>query len=434
MTALDPRRASPSNPATMSVRVTTLDNGLRVATDPMESVESASIGVWIDAGTRDERPEVNGVAHLIEHMAFKGTRRRSARDIAEEIEAVGGHLNAYTSRESTAFYAKVLRQDLPLAVDILADITLNPTYDPEELERERTVVLQEIGQAMDTPDDIVFDHFQATAFPDQPLGMPVLGEAEVVRGLGRQALVDFREAHYRGPDMIVTAAGRVDHEALVELARSAFGDVPSSGAAREGTARYVGGDYRERKPLEQVHFVLGFEGLGFLDPDYYAQSVFSTVLGGGMSSRLFQEVREARGLVYSIYSFATAFSDCGLFGVYAGTGEAEVGEMVPVVCDVIGGLVHDVREEEVARARAQIKANVLMALESTGARAELLGNQLQIYGRPIPADEVAARIDAVDVAAVRRVAERIVRTRPTVTALGPVDRLEPFERIAARLG
>ena len=279
----------------MSPRVTVLDNGLRVATQAMDSVESASLGVWVGAGTRDEEPEINGVAHLLEHMAFKGTERRSALAIAEEIEAVGGHLNAYTSRENTAYYARVLKDDAPLALDIISDILQHSVLDPEELSRERTVVLQEIGQAADTPDDIIFDHFQATAFPDQALGRPVLGTAEIVGGMQRQRLADFMSSHYGGDRLVVAAAGNVDHDALVEQAAWAFDSLPEIAPVAAEPASYSGGEFRESRDLEQLHLVFGFAGVGHQDPDMYAESVLSNLLGGGMSSRLFQEIRGEAG-------------------------------------------------------------------------------------------------------------------------------------------
>jgi predicted Zn-dependent peptidase len=316
----------------MSVRVTALDNGMRVLTDRMDSVETVSIGVWVDVGTRHEPSQINGVAHLLEHMAFKGTEHRSALDIAAEIEAVGGHLNAYTSREHTAYYAKVLRENLALAVDILADILQRSVFDPKELERERAVILQEIGQANDTPDDIIFDLFQERAFPDQAMGRPVLGRADIIRRIDRDTVAGYMRRHYAAPGMLLAAAGNVDHDTLVALASKAFAGLPADRAARSEPARYVGGELREERDLEQVHVVLGFPGFPFGDADYYAASVVSSALGGGMSSRLFQEIREKRGLVYAIYSFTHAYSDGGLFGVYAGTGEEEVEELMPVLC------------------------------------------------------------------------------------------------------
>ena len=415
------------------VRVTTLSNGLRVATDAMSGVRSASLGCWVGVGTRHEAAPVNGVAHLVEHMLFKGTPRRSAYRISEEIEDVGGQLNAYTTREHTAYYAKVLEDDVGLAVDLIADMLQNSLIDEEELGRERAVVLQEIGQAADTPDDIIFDHFQAAAYPDQPLGRPVLGAADIVGKLGRGALTDYLAAHYNGPSMVLAAAGAVEHDRLVELAEKAFEKLSDRPAPTPETGRYAGGEHREDRDLEQVHLVLGFESVGMHDPDHYAHAIYSTLLGGGMSSRLFQEVREKRGLVYSIYSFTGGYHDGGLFGVYAGTGEDEVKELVPVVCDELMRSASDVGEEEIARAKAQLRAATLMALESSMSRCEHLGQQLLVYGRPVPAEEVVARIDAVGRGDVFRAAEKLLSSPLTLAALGPLSGLEAFDRVKARL-
>ena len=415
------------------VRVTTLDNGLRIATDEMVAVETASLGVWAGVGTRDETAEVNGVAHLLEHMAFKGTDRRSARDIAEEIEAVGGHLNAYTAREQTAYYAKVLAEDAPLAIDIIADILQHSTFDETELARERAVVLQEIGQAEDTPDDIVFDHFQATAYPDQAIGRPVLGRAEIVGAMSRDAVAGYMRRHYGSGRMVLAAAGRVDHDQLVELATAAFRELPATAGVAAEPARYRGGEFRETRDLEQVHLVLGFDGIGYRDPDYYAAAVLSTLLGGGMSSRLFQEIREKRGLVYSIYTFTSAFTDGGLFGIYAGTGESEAAELLPLVCEELAKLPATLDAEEVRRARVQLKAGTLMSRESTGSRCEQLAQQLLVYGRPLPLSEVVGRIDTVSDADVVRVMRRLSASAPTLTALGPIGRVEALGAVAERL-
>ncbi|MBF5096344.1 insulinase family protein [Azospirillum sp. INR13] len=416
-----------------SIRVTTLPNGLRVATDTMPDVQSVSLGCWVGVGTRNEAASVNGVAHLVEHMLFKGTRRRSAFRISEEIENVGGQLNAYTTREQTAYYAKVLHEDAPLALDILSDMIQHSTLDAEELVRERTVVLQEIGQSADTPDDIIFDHFQSTAYPGQAIGRPVLGSAEIVGALPREALVDYIAGHYGAPGMVLSAAGRIEHDRMVDLAFKAFGDLPGGAPPKPEPASYTGGDFREDRDLEQMHLVLGFDGVGVHDPDFYAHSVLSTLLGGGMSSRLFQEVREKRGLVYSIYTFTGGYHDGGLFGVYAGTGEDEVAELIPVVCDEIAKVGADVTEDEVARARAQLKAGTLMALESSMSRCEQLGQQILIYDRPVPVDEIVAKIDGVDRDAVVKAASRLRVGRPTVAALGPIAKLESYDRIAERL-
>ncbi len=420
-----------------NTKITTLDNGLRVATETMATVQTASVGVWVDVGARHERPEINGVAHMLEHMAFKGTTRRSARVIAEQIENVGGQLNAYTSRENTAYYARVLAADLPLAVDILADILQHSTFEPEELERERGVILQEIGQAQDTPDDLVFDLFQETAFPNQSLGRPILGPAAIVSAMPREALTGYMSQHYAPDRMVLAAAGKVEHDRLVDLANELFQRLPASPAStaeRVEPGAYTSGDRREARDLEQAHLVLGLPAFSYHDKDFHALQVLSVMLGGGMSSRLFQEVREKRGLAYSVFSFAACYRDTGVFGIYAGTGEEETAELVPVVCDEFLALMDAPLEEELARARAQLKASLMMGLESCFAQSEDVARQLLVFGRRIPQEETIAEIDAVDAAAIRRVGRRLLEgVRPTLAAIGPVAKLPSLDKIGQRL-
>jgi predicted Zn-dependent peptidase len=422
----------PAFPVPASIRITTLPNGLRVATDTMPGIESATVGIWTSCGARNETQAENGVAHLLEHMLFKGTQRRSAQAIAEEIEAVGGQMNAYTARENTAYYARVLKEDVALAVDIVADLLQHSTFDEAELARERLVVLQEIGQANDTPDDIIYDYFQNAAFPDQPMGRPVLGTPDTVAVMPRSALTGYLANHYVTSEIVLVGAGAVDHDRLVDQALNLFELLPKAKQPPAVPVSYHGGDFRRDQDLEQLHFLLGFEGAAIEDSDYYAQSLLSTVLGGGMSSRLFQEVREKRGLVYAIHSFASAYRDGGVFGIYAGTGPAEITELVPVVCDELTKLVDSVEEYELARARAQVKAGLLMSMESTMSRAEQLGQHLLLFGRPISNKEIIAHIDGVDIAAIKRAAAKLFSTKPTIAALGPIAQLESFERIAGR--
>jgi len=403
----------------VSVQVSELGNGLRVVSDVMDTVETVSVGAWVDVGTRDEAPEINGISHFLEHMAFKGTERRNALQIAEEIEAVGGHLNAYTAREYTAYFAKILKGDLALAVDIVADILQHSVMDADELAREQDVIVQEINQAYDTPDDVVFDYFQETAFPDQALGRPVLGTADLVRSMQPETLLGYMAGHYSAPNIVFTAAGNLDHDRLVKLAAGAFDALPPQTNGAREAARYVGGDFSETRELEQAHVLMGLEGIRFDDDDFYAASVFSTILGGGMSSRLFQEVREKRGLAYSIYSYLSSYTDGGLFGVYAGTGRDEVKTLVPLVFDEIEKLADSAGGDEIARARAQIKAGILMSLESTSSRCEQLARQMMVFKRPLSVEEITAKVDAVDAAALSRVAGRLLAGPRTLTTLGP---------------
>ncbi len=418
----------------MSVEVTRLASGLVVVTDAMPHLESASLGVWVNAGSRDERPDEHGISHLLEHMAFKGTRRRSARQIAEEIEAVGGDLNAATSVETTAYYARVLRADVPLAFDVLSDILTEPAFDAEELRREQNVIVQEIGAAEDTPDDLVWDRLQEVAFAGQPIGRSILGTRATVRSFDRTRLFAYLERNYRAPDMVIGAAGAVEHAAVVTEVERRFAGFAGPGAPLPEAARFIGGSRIERRELEQVHIALALQGLPQRDPDLYSLQVFTSILGGGMSSRLFQEVREQRGLCYAIYAFHSPYVDSGMFGLYAGTDAVDVTELMRVVVDEMHAAAENISEVEVARAKAQMKAGLLMALESSSARAEQLARQIIAWGRPIPLDEIVAKVEAVTVASTRAAGLALIaRSRPAIAALGPGPGLEHAAMIADSL-
>ncbi|MEZ5912779.1 MAG: pitrilysin family protein [Paracoccaceae bacterium] len=418
----------------MNARLTTLPNGFRIVTEAMPGLKSASVGVWVSAGCRHERAEQNGVAHFLEHMAFKGTTRRSALQIAEEIEDAGGYINAYTSREVTAYYARVLENDVAMALDVIADIVLNPVFDAKEIEIERHVILQEIGQALDTPDDVIFDWLQEAAYPDQPLGRTILGPAERVSGFGAGDLLGFVGEHYAPERMILSAAGSVDHDRIVALAETLFGGLKPRSAIHTQAAVFSGGERREVKALEQVHFALAFEAPGYREDDFYTAQIFSTALGGGMSSRLFQKVREERGLCYSIFSQAGAYEDSGLLTVYAGTSAEEIGALSDLTIDEIKRTADDMSEGEIARARAQMKAGLLMGLESPSGRAERLARLLSIWGRIPDLDETVARIDAVTTDLVRGFANRTVDAARIALALyGPVSGAPGLEALRTRL-
>ncbi|MBE9604476.1 insulinase family protein [Acetobacteraceae bacterium H6797] len=416
-----------------AVRLTRLPNGLTIVTETMPRVETVSFGAYVTAGTRDELAAENGVSHFLEHMAFKGTAKRDAAAIARDMENVGGHLNAYTAREQTAYYAKVLKEDLGLAVDIIGDILTHSTFAPEEVERERGVILQEIGQANDTPDDIVFDHFQATAYPDQPMGRPTLGPSSIIETMSRETLMGYMQRHYSPDRMIIAGAGALDHDTTVELVKKHFADLPAPTPHTAVPSIYGGGEFREMRELDQVHLVLGFPGTGYGDPMHYPTMILSTLLGGGMSSRLFQEIREKRGLVYSVYSFASPFRDSGVFAIYAGTGEEQAAELVPVTVEELKRVQFDVTEEELNRAKAQLRASLLMSLESTGSRCEQLSRQLIVHGRIIPIEETKAKIAAVTIEQVQAAAARLFRGKPTLTALGPAAKVPGLATITEKL-
>jgi predicted Zn-dependent peptidase len=400
--------------------ITTLPSGLTILTERMDRVETISFGAYIGAGTRHETAAENGVAHFLEHMAFKGTASRSAIDIAEAIENVGGHINAYTSREQTAYYVKLLKEDLALGVDIIGDILCHSSFEPEELERERGVILQEIGQANDTPDDIIFDHFQSAAYPSQPMGRPVLGTEAIIRGMKRDALPGFMNTHYTPENMVIAASGNLHHEQVVELVQNHFADLPKAQPEQPMPADYTGGEYRELRDLDQAHIVLGFDSPGYGEPDYYPAMLLSTLLGGGMSSRLFQEVREQRGLAYAIDAYADTHEDVGVLGVYAGTAAKDAGEAAKVAAAELMGLAQGLREGELDRAKAQLKGAVFMARESALARAEQAASQILLFDRLMSTAEIAAEIDAVTPADIARVGQRLLEPRRCVAAvLGP---------------
>jgi len=419
----------------MTVKVTQLPNGLTIVTDAMPNLESAALGIWVGVGSRFELSNEHGISHFLEHMAFKGTRHRSARQIAEEIEAVGGELNAATSVENTAYYARVLKSDVPLAVDILSDILMESVFDAEELHREQHVVLQEIGAAFDTPDDRVFDLFQRTAFPDQPIGRSILGTTQTVSGFDADALKRYLAKHYLGSRMVLAAAGAVDHDALVKRAQDRLGTLPTGTTPTNEVSTYRGGDVREERDLMEVQIMLGFQGRSYSSGDHYTAQMLAAVLGGGMSSRLFQEVREKRGLCYSVYAFHWAFSDTGIFGVHAATEQQDVQELMPVLLSEIERASHDVIEEELNRSKAQMRAGLLMALESPAARAGQISRQILLYGRPLDRLEIVEKIDAVSAENVCQMAGDIITgSAPTLAAVGPCQNLMSAEEAADIIG
>jgi predicted Zn-dependent peptidase len=418
----------------MSVEVTRLPSGLVVVTDEMPHLESASLGVWVGSGSRDEQPDEHGISHLLEHMAFKGTLKRTARQIAEEIEAVGGDLNAATSHETTAYYARVLKADVPLALDVLSDILSNPSFDPEELQREQNVIVQEIGASEDAPDDLVFERLQEQAFPGQPVGRSILGTRDTVRSFDRRKLAAYLKRNYCAPDMAIVAAGAVQHAAVVAEVERRFADFKGPAAPVPEAARFVGGAHIETRDLEQVHVAMAMQGVSQRDPSLFDLQVFTSVLGGGMSSRLFQEVREVRGLCYSIYAFHASYFDTGMFGLYAGTDAADVPELMRVVVGEIGAAAERITEDEIARAKSQMKAGLLMALESSSARIEQLARQMFAWGRPMPLHELVERIESVTVESAQAAGRALIaRGRPAIAALGPGPDLESAAVIAETL-
>jgi len=418
----------------VTVELHRMANGVRVVTERMPGLQSASLGVWVAAGGRHERVDQNGVAHFLEHMAFKGTTKRSALQIAEAIENVGGYINAYTSREMTAYYARVLADDVPLALDVISDIVLNPIFDSREIDVERHVILQEIGQSFDTPDDVIFDWLQETAFPDQPIGRTILGPAERVQGFHAADLKGFVHERYAPGNIILSAAGAVDHDAIVRAAEIAFGGLTERDGGVADPAQFRGGERRVEKDLEQAHFALAFETPGYRDDAVYTAQLFSTAFGGGMSSRLFQEAREKRGLCYSIFAQTGAYADSGLMTVYAGTGAEDVGELVHLIIDELKRAANEMSPAELARSRAQLKAGLLMGLESPASRAERLARLLSIWDMVPPIEDTVEKIDAVTTGDAREFAAGLVdRAQAALALYGPVSAAPDHAQLTGRL-
>ena len=402
----------------MSPQLSTLANGLRVVSHRMEHVETVSLGVWVAAGARHEAANEHGVSHFLEHMAFKGTARRSARQIAEEIEQVGGELNAATSLETTTYYARVLKGDVRLGLEILADILQNSSFADAEVDREREVILQEIAGIQDSPDEIAYDLVQDAAFPGQAVGRPIIGTRDSVGKISSGDLRAFLGAHYVAPGMVISAAGAIDHGDLVRHAEALFGELRSTTNGSGSPAQYVGGRRASEKPFEQSHLLLGFDAPSYREPEYYAAQVFSGLFGGGMSSRLFQEARENRGLCYAIYSSAWGLADTGMFGIHAATGPELMGELIEVIGHELAGAASQAPSAaEVSRAKAQLKAGLLMGLESSGARAEQMARHLLIFNRLLPAQELIDRVEEVTAERVRAVAEAVARSAPPSIAV-----------------
>lgn len=420
----------------MNIKTTQLDNGLTIVTEYMPHLESAALGIWVKAGSRDETDEEHGIAHLLEHMAFKGTGKRTARQIAEEIENVGGEVNASTSTETTAFYARVLKDDVPLAVDMLIDILTNSTFDQDELTREKHVILQEIGAANDMPDDIVFDRFSSAAFKDQTVGRPILGTPETVQNFTPDQIRAYMKRNYTADRLTFVAVGAVDHEKICRLVEElGSGFYPASDKAREYPAAiYTGGSFREKRDLMDAHILLGFEGRAYHARDFYASQVLANILGGGMSSRLFQEVRERHGLCYSIYAFHWGLSDCGIFGIQAATGSEDVKALIPLILKELVQIADHVEVQEIDRARAQIRAGLLMTHESPASRAGQIARQMMLFGRPITNEELMERLVNITPDRLTDLSQRLFfGQKMTTSAVGPIDHLVGIEDLEKQL-
>jgi predicted Zn-dependent peptidase len=401
----------------MTVQVTTLANGLRIATDTIPDAESVVVGAWVGVGTRHEPWNANGVAHLVEHM----------------IENKGGSMNAHTTREETAYYARVLPEETENATDIIADMLRHSVFDPKELDRERQVIIQEIGRDLDSPEDYTFDLMHKLALPDQKIGRSILGSAEVIARLPRSAVTGYVAKYYTAANMVLVATGKIAHDDFVAMVKKRFASLPQGKIPVQEKARVSGGAKLLSKEMEQVHLILGFAGPGYHARETYPTQVLSLILGGSAASRLFQKVREKRGLVYAVNSMHSGYNDAGIFQIYAGTDPKRLRELIPVVCEELRDVARNVTPSELARAKAQIKADLLMGKESVMRRAEVIGHQILAHGKPIPTEHVLKKLMAVTQDDVQQVAARIFARKPILTALGPLDELEDYKKIAARL-
>ncbi len=418
----------------MQSQITTLKNGLRIITSNFPQLESVTVGLWVKTGSAYETEDINGISHFLEHMSFKGTNTRTALQISEEIEDAGGQSNAYTAREFTAYYAKMLKNDLELAVDVLTDSLCNSIFPADELKKEQEVVVQEIKQTFDTPDDIIFDYLQETAFPNQALGRPILGSKKHVRSFSRETLFNYLKTNYAAENIVACAVGNIDHENFVKMIEQRLSSLQPHTHFTPDIQKYQGGFFFEPRKIEQAHVMLGFQGLPYETEDYYPSVILANLLGGGMTSRLFQEVREKRGLAYTVYSFTAAHTSTGLLGIYAGTGAKDLKQLLPVIATEINKIRQEpVSAKELQRAKTQMKASMLMALESPSSTAEMLARQLLIYNRIIPVEEMVERIEKVSQDDIMRLARQIFSSNPTYTLLGAIDQKVEYDGLKCLL-
>ena len=410
-----------------------IDN-LNVITDYMPSAETVSIKVMIKTGSRYEDKKYSGIAHFLEHMAFKGTKTRTTAQIAEEFDMIGGNFNAYTSREKTVYYAKVLKNDLELAVDILSDILQNSIFVPTEIAKEKKVILEELAQTKDAPDDYIFDLFQEKLFPNQALGRSIIGTENFINNVTSQDLIDYINQNYNRKNIIISGAGNFDSEEFYKLIERKFAYLSKSQSKQPEKAYYVGGDVRLKKDLEQVHLAIGFPGLSYLHDDFYSQKILEIVLGGGMSSRLFQEIREKRGLAYHISTFSLSYYDTGAFVIYSATNPESVNELITIISEQCKIAIDSIKEEELQRAKAQVKAGLLMAQESSSARAERIAWHYAVFGRIVPIEEIIAKIETVSVNKLKSSLLQILTNEklPTVASIGKLEKLMHYEEIRSK--
>ena len=405
-------------------QITTLKNGLRIATDEMKDVETVSIGVFVKTGSRDEDIKINGISHFLEHMAFKGTTKRSAKQIAEEFEGIGGYINAFTSREKTVYYVKVLKEYGEFAVEFLADILQNSLFDKKEIKKESEVILQELAMTIDTPDDIIFDYFQETAFPNQALGLSILGLEKNIKKFSRTDFLKYIDKHYSYKNIVVSASGNIQQDDLNKWVKKYFTKLSDKEVAPIEKSQYVGGFFKKEKKLEQVNYLIGFEGVSNHGKKYYEAQILAMILGGGMSSRLFQEIRENRGLAYSIYAFNSCFNDSGIFGIYGGTTPDKCEEMINSISDEIKKICDKIEDAELTRVKTQFCASLKMAKESTSSRMQRLGSDILLFNKVYSDEDIVDKFKHITKKDITKIAQQIFSSKPTTAMIGKVKKIE----------
>lgn len=405
-------------------QITTLKNGLRIATDEMKDVETVSIGVFVKTGSRNEDIKINGISHFLEHMAFKGTAKRSAKQIAEEFEGIGGYINAFTSREKTVYYVKVLKEYGEFAVEFLADILQNSLFDKQEIKKESEVILQELAMTVDTPDDIIFDYFQETAFPNQALGLSILGLEKNIKNFSRTDFLKYIDKHYSYKNIVVSASGNIKQDDLNKWVKKYFTKLSDKEVAPIEESQYCGGFFKKEKKLEQVNYLIGFEGVSNHGKKYYEAQILAMILGGGMSSRLFQEIRENRGLAYSIYAFNSCFNDSGIFGIYGGTTPDKCEEMINSISDEIKKICDKIEDVELARVKTQFCASLKMAKESTSSRMQRLGSDILLFNKVYSDEDIVDKFKHITKKDITKIAQQIFSSKPTTAMIGKVKKIE----------
>ena len=414
------------------IKLTTLENGLRIISHNMSSVESVSFAVYNKVGSRDESKEINGTAHFLEHMAFKGTTTRSATEIVETIDRVGGSINAATGKDITKYTVDLLAEDLSIGVDIITDILQNSTFKTKEFEKERSVILEEISMNNDNPSRMIVNQWFKTSFPNQSVGRLTIGTKEIIKSIERKKIIDFMHNYYHPKKMIFTAAGKVNHDEFVNMINKSISNLPDGKINKRSKASYKGGEYREEKKLEQIHLALGFEGLNLHDDNRETLQVYSSLMGSGMSSRLFQEIREKRGLVYSIFSGNIFLEDVGIFGIIAATGNNKIKELIPALCDELINSPKNLSEEEILKAKAKLKFSLVKSLESCRINAGSSADDLLNYNRIIKVEEQLEKINKVSKDSIQKVVTQMLSSNPTIASIGPIKNLEKLENLRSR--